>query len=62
MPEASGSPGAPNGADAAHTPGGQLGVDVYALAEKVYALMVAEVRLSHSRTDSLAAPRRPVED
>ena len=50
------------GADAPHTPGGQSPVDVNSLAEKVYALMVAEVRLSHSRTETTTNPKRPAED
>jgi len=35
---------------------------VHALAEKVYALMLKEVRLGHARTESTAAPKRFLED
>ena len=42
--------------------GGQAPVDVHALAEKVYALMLKEVRVGHARTESTAAPKRFLED
>jgi len=45
---------------AAH--GGQSAVDVQRLADKVYALMVAEARVGHARTESATAPKRNVED
>jgi hypothetical protein len=45
---------------AAH--GGQAPVDVQRLAEKVYALMVAEARVGHARTESSAALKRFLED
>ena len=43
-------------------PGGQAPVDVHSLAEKVYALMVAEARVGHARTESAPAAKRVVED
>lgn len=46
--------------DATH--GGQAQIDVQRLAEKVYALMVAEARVGHARTESAAAPKRFLED
>jgi len=50
------------GADAPHTPGGQSPVDVHSLAEKVYALMVAEARLGHARTETPTTAKRSAED
>jgi hypothetical protein len=45
--------------DAAH--GGQGPIDVQRLAEKVYALMVAEARTGHARTEPATAPKRSLE-
>jgi hypothetical protein len=61
-----GSVAAPNGADApgdaAHAAGGHPPVDVQQLADKVYALMVAEARVGHARTEpaTVAARSREV--
>jgi hypothetical protein len=49
-----------HGAPAA--PGGHSAIDVQRLAEKVYALLLADARLGHARTESAAAPRRSAED
>lgn len=43
-------------------PGGHSKLDVQRLAEKVYALMAAEARMGHARTEPAATPRRTVED
>jgi len=66
MPD-NGSLGAMGGAAAPDpqggaSPGGQSPIDVQRLAEKVYALLVAEARVGHARTESAAAPKRFVED
>jgi hypothetical protein len=66
MPD-NGALGATGGAAAPDPHGGAAGagqgaVDVQRLAEKVYALMVAEVRVGHARAESSAAPKRLVED
>jgi hypothetical protein len=37
-------------------------IDVHVLADKVYALMLKEVRVGRARTESTAAPKRSLED
>ena len=37
-------------------------IDVHVLADKVYALMLKEVRVGHARTEPTAAPKRSLED
>jgi hypothetical protein len=49
-------------AHAGAAPGGQSPIDVQQLAEKVYALLVAEARVGHARTESATAAKRSVED
>ncbi len=66
MPE-NGGLGATGGEAApdAHGGAGQGGhgpIDVHALADKVYALMLKEARVGHARTESAAAPKRVLED
>ena len=66
MPD-NGTPGAMGGSSAPDphggaAQGGHSAIDVQRLAEKVYALMVAEARVGHARTESAAAPKRLVED
>ena len=66
MPD-NGGPGAMGGAAEPGAHGGAAqgprgSVDVQALADKVYALMLKEVRVGHARTESAAAPKRFLED
>ncbi len=49
-------------APAGQAPGGHSALDVQRLADKVYALLVAEARAGHARTESAGAPKRLVED
>jgi hypothetical protein len=50
-------PSGPGGGSAG-TPAGGASIDVQALAEKVYNLLLADARLSRARGSSVESPRR----
>ena len=58
---AMGGEAAPDAHDGA-AQGGRGPIDVHALADKVYVLMLKEARVGHARTESSAAPKRFLED
>jgi hypothetical protein len=48
--------------DGAHNATGAAPIDPYVLADKVYALLLADARLSHARADRGVTPRRSAEE